>query len=70
MKNRLHPTPLFVGLLLFSLAIVPPVRAWVEEAYTDIQHWAEFDKGGHFAAFEVPDTFVADLRACFAPYRS
>jgi hypothetical protein len=26
-------------------------------------HWAEFARGGHFAAFEVPDTFVADLRA-------
>jgi hypothetical protein len=23
------------------------------------------DRGGHFAAFEVPETFVADVRACF-----
>ena len=26
-------------------------------------HWAEFDRGGHFPAMEVPDLVVADLRA-------
>ena len=29
----------------------------------------DHDRGGHFAAFEVPDTFVTDLRACFREYR-
>ena len=33
--------------------------------YPNVVHWREYDKGGHFAAFEVPDTFVADLRECF-----
>ena len=49
--------------------IVPPVRHWVESAYTDIRHWREQPRGGHFAAFEVPELFVADLEECFAPYR-
>ena len=46
-------------------ALEAPVRSWVEQSYTDIRHWTEHDKGGHFAAFEVSDTFVADLREFF-----
>ncbi len=53
------------GFAVFPGEIVPPVRSWVEESYTDIRHWTEHDKGGHFAAFEVPDAFVADLRQFF-----
>ena len=34
-----------------------------------MQYWAEYDKGGHFAALEVPETFVADLRTFFAAFR-
>lgn len=45
------------------------MRKWVEPIYTDIQYWAEYDKGGHFAAFEVPDTFVNDLREFFRRFR-
>ena len=28
----------------------------------DIRHWTEMPKGGHFAALEVPDLLVADVR--------
>jgi len=35
-------------------------RAWAERRY-DIVHWTELDRGGHFAAMEVPDLFSADL---------
>ncbi len=57
------------GFAVYPKEIVPPVRKWVDELYTDVRHWAEFDRGGHFAAFEVPDTFVGDLRECFRPVR-
>ena len=53
------------GFAVYPKEIVPPVREWVGELYTNIVHWREYDKGGHFAAFEVPETFVADLRECF-----
>ena len=36
-------------------------RPWAERVY-DIVHWAEMDEGGHFAAMEVPELFVDDLR--------
>jgi epoxide hydrolase len=57
------------GFAVYPKEIVPPVRAWVGELYPNVVHWTEHAKGGHFAAFEVPDTFVADLRAWAAPYR-
>ncbi|MEV8378855.1 epoxide hydrolase [Kribbella sp. NPDC056861] len=32
-----------------------------------IEHWKEYDRGGHFAAMEVPDLLTADLRTFFRP---
>jgi len=57
------------GFAVFPKEIVPPVRSWVEPAFTDIRHWSEHPKGGHFAAFEVPDTFVKELRTFFGLLR-
>jgi pimeloyl-ACP methyl ester carboxylesterase len=34
-----------------------------------IEHWSEFDRGGHFPAMEVPDLLVGDLRAFFRQLR-
>lgn len=57
------------GFAVYPKEIVPPVRKWVGELYPNVTHWAEHPKGGHFAAFEVPDTFVADLREWARPFR-
>jgi hypothetical protein len=27
----------------------------------DLRRWSEFDRGGHFAAFEEPDLLAGDL---------
>jgi pimeloyl-ACP methyl ester carboxylesterase len=43
----------------FELMQTP--RAWADKRYR-IVHWAEQARGGHFAAFERPAQFVADLR--------
>ena len=32
-------------------------------------HWSEYDRGGHFAALEVPDLLVGDLRTFFRGLR-
>jgi epoxide hydrolase len=34
-----------------------------------IEHWSEYDRGGHFAAMEVPDLLTADIRAFCRPLR-
>lgn len=38
-----------------------PPREWVERGYA-LARWRDMPRGGHFAAMEVPDLFVADLR--------
>jgi hypothetical protein len=34
-----------------------------------IEHWTEFDRGGHFAAMEAPDLLVGDMRTFFRSFR-
>jgi pimeloyl-ACP methyl ester carboxylesterase len=68
-RGTRHTVTVPSGFAVFPKEVVPPVRSWVEGSFTDIRHWAEYDKGGHFAAFEVPDTFVAELRTYFRQFR-
>ena len=39
-----------------------PPRSFVERAY-NLTYWTELPRGGHFAAMEEPDLYVADVRA-------
>jgi pimeloyl-ACP methyl ester carboxylesterase len=54
-----------VGVTIFPKEIFRPSRRWADRMYSNIIHWNELDKGGHFGAFEQPDAFVAELRNCF-----
>jgi pimeloyl-ACP methyl ester carboxylesterase len=45
-------------------------RRWAERRFTDIRHWGEPPRGGHFAAFEQPAVFVGEMRAAFRALRS
>ncbi|WP_125778332.1 epoxide hydrolase family protein [Antribacter gilvus] len=42
------------------------IRAFAERDNANLAHWSEFPRGGHFAAMEVPDDVVADLRVFFS----
>jgi epoxide hydrolase len=44
-------------------------REWVERRYTDLRHWTEFPRGGHFLALEDPELLARDLRAFFRDFR-
>ena len=57
------------GVAVFPEEIVTPVRRWMEAGFTDIRHWSEMPKGGHFAAFEQPGLFVEDVRKFFGTLR-
>ena len=37
-----------------------------ERRYRNIVHWNELPRGGHFAALEQPELFVAEVRAALA----
>ncbi len=58
-----EPIAIPSGFTVYPKEIVPPVRSWAEAGFTNIVYWAEQPKGGHFAAFEQPEAFVADVRA-------
>jgi pimeloyl-ACP methyl ester carboxylesterase len=47
----------------FPAEIVRPPREWTERVLGDLRRWTEFDRGGHFAAFEEPELFAGDLLA-------
>ncbi|OAJ56813.1 epoxide hydrolase [Paraburkholderia ginsengiterrae] len=58
-----------VGVSIFPGEIAQPPRIWGERTYSKLFYWNEVAKGGHFAAFEQPSIFVAELRACFSRMR-
>jgi epoxide hydrolase len=57
------PVQVPAGVAVFPADIFLPLRRLAERDLANIVHWSEFDRGGHFAAMEEPDLFVADLRA-------
>lgn len=42
------------------------IRVFAERDNANIVHWSRFERGGHYAALEVPDLVVGDIRAFFA----
>lgn len=58
-----------VAVSAFPKEILPTPRKWAERGYTDLVHWGEMERGGHFAAWEQPEAFVGELRAAFAKMR-
>ncbi len=41
------------------------IRPLAERDNANIVYWSEFDTGGHYAALEVPELLVGDLRTFF-----
>jgi pimeloyl-ACP methyl ester carboxylesterase len=58
-----------VAVTVFPSEQYQAPRSWAEQAYPNLIHFNEVDKGGHFAAWEQPDLFSAELRAGFRPLR-
>ena len=54
------------GCSLFPNEIMRLSRRWAERRYRNIVYWNEPPRGGHFAAWEQPDLFVAEVRAALA----
>jgi len=64
-RNRMDQVTVPTGCSIFPKEIFRPSRRWAEKLFTDIRYWNELDKGGHFAAFEVPETYVNEVRTFF-----
>jgi len=57
------------GCSIFPKEIFQCSRRWAEKKFTNLVHWNELDAGGHFAAFERPETYVDEVRTCFRHMR-
>src|SRR5713101_3191665 len=59
----------------FAISVFPDElyqapRSWAERAYPkNLIHYNTLDRGGHFAAWEQPDLFSAEMRAAFRVLR-
>jgi len=60
------PSGVPTGVAVFANDVA--IRRYAEYA-NHIVHWSDFDRGGHFAAMEVPDLLVGDVRRFFRPLR-
>jgi pimeloyl-ACP methyl ester carboxylesterase len=57
------------GVSIFPHEIFRSSERWIAERYKNLVHYNVLEKGGHFAAFEQPKTFVSELRTCFGKMR-
>jgi pimeloyl-ACP methyl ester carboxylesterase len=58
----------------FAISVFPDElyqapRSWTEKAYTNLVHYNEVDRGGHFAAWEQPELYASEVRAGFRSLR-
>ncbi|MGH3043119.1 MAG: epoxide hydrolase family protein [Gaiellaceae bacterium] len=58
-----------VGFTTFPGEIWRSPRSWVEAVYPGLAYFNEVDRGGHFAAWEEPELFSAEVRAAFRSLR-
>jgi hypothetical protein len=54
---------------VFPNEIYKAPRSWAERAYPKLVYFNELDRGGHFAAWQEPELFSAELRAAFRSLR-
>lgn len=59
----MQPVEVPVGVSVFPHEIFKASRRWCEARYAKLVHHNVLEKGGHFAAFEQPATFVDEVRA-------
>ena len=57
------------GVTIYPREIFRPSRRWAERVMSNIIHWREAERGGHFAAWEQPEGFVREIRDCFRHFR-
>ena len=54
---------------VFPRELYQAPRSWAEKAYPDLIYFNEVDTGNHFAAWQEPELFTAEVRAAFRSLR-
>jgi pimeloyl-ACP methyl ester carboxylesterase len=58
-----------IAVSVFPDEIYAAPRSWAEKAYPKLIYFNKLEKGGHFAAWEQPKEFSAEMRAAFRSLR-
>ncbi len=58
-----------VAITVFPEDVYRAPETWARRAYRNLTYFHEVDNGGHFAAWEQPELFSAELRAAFRSLR-
>jgi pimeloyl-ACP methyl ester carboxylesterase len=58
-----------VAITVFPDDVYRAPETWARRAYRNLIYFNEAKRGGHFAAWEEPELFSAELRAAFRPLR-
>jgi len=58
-----------VAVSAFPDELYQAPQSWVKRAYPNLVHYNRLPKGGHFAAWEQPESLVAEMRAGFKTLR-
>ena len=58
-----------VAVMAYPDEIYQAPESWAKRAYPKLLRYTRLPKGGHFAAWEQPETFVTELRAGFKSLR-
>lgn len=58
-----------VAITVFPDEVVRAQEAWARRAFRNLIYFNEVDRGGHFAMWEHPELFAAELRAAFRSLR-
>jgi pimeloyl-ACP methyl ester carboxylesterase len=67
--QRTSEISLPVAITVFPEDVYRPPETWARRAYRNLIYFHEVDRGGHFAAWEQPELFSAELRKAFRPLR-
>ena len=69
-SGTMQPNPVPAGFSIFPGEAVQASRRWIERRYENVVHYAQLDRGGHFAALEQPDVLTDEIRAAFRSVRT
>lgn len=57
------------GFAAFNVKHLEKAMRQMVDPENQVEHWSNFEQGGHFAAMEAPDLLVNDMRSFFRRFR-
>jgi pimeloyl-ACP methyl ester carboxylesterase len=58
-----------VAITVFPDEVYQPPKSWADRAFPKVIYFSKSDRGGHFAAWEYPESFAAEMRAAYKSVR-